>query len=369
MVFVVLISFPLFLYIVLIVRYYFGWMKIPNIPKQHYFPEVSIVISLRNEENHVEDLLESLKSQIYPVEKLEFIFVNDHSTDNTLSLLEKRKISNSCVLNMPEGQSGKKYAIAMAVSVAKGDIILASDADCTFSPYWAQKMAYNFKHNDVLLVSGPVTFKKQGGLFQHFQALEFTSLIASGVGAIGINNPIFCNGANMAYRKEVFLEVNNFKEDNIVSGDDVFLLHNVKAKYPNSVAFAKHPDTIVQTESTKDFREFINQRKRWVAKSSTYRDLASIYTSYLVFFTNLLFLSLFVMLFFDVFFIQFFVLFYFLKFLVDLFLLYPALKFFNREDLIKWVFSFELVYSFYIILIVFLSFNKKFEWKGRMHNK
>ena len=43
---------------------------------------------------------------------------------------------------------------------------------------------------------------------------------------IDVQNPIFCNGANMAYRKEVFLEVNTFNKHNIVSGDDVFLLEN-----------------------------------------------------------------------------------------------------------------------------------------------
>ncbi len=366
---VFLILLPLLLYIFLIVRYSFGWARIPKISAQNFSPDLSVVIALRNEEKHIERLIDSLKSQVYPIDKLEFIFVNDHSTDNTCFLLENSKLVNSRVLSMPEGHFGKKNAIAMAVTVAKGDVILASDADCSHSPYWAQKMAGYFKNNSVLLVSGPVIFDKQKGFFQHFQALEFLSLITSGAAAIGIRNPIFCNGANMAYRKEVFLELNNFKEDNIVSGDDVFLLHNVKAKYPDSIVFAKHKEAIVNTKSTQNIFEFINQRKRWAAKSSQYRDTASIYVSYLVFSTNVCFLLLFAMLFFDFIFLKLFLLFYLLKFLVDLLLLYPTLGFFNRKDLIKWVLPFELVYSFYIIVIVFLSFSKKFEWKGRMHNK
>ena len=57
------------------------------------------------------------------------------------------------------------------------------------------------------------------------------------------------------------------------------------------------------------------------------------------------------------------------KFIADLFLLYPVLRFFKRKDLIKWIFPFELFYSFYIVLIVVLSFTKSFEWKGRTHKK
>ena len=366
---VLIISVILSLYVLLIIRYAFGWSKIKNILQESFSPKVSIVIAMRNEQTQIDNLLKSLQSQIYPRDKLEFILVDDHSTDNTCALLEKLDLDNLQILNMPKDKFGKKHAISMAVCIASGDIILASDADCSFSPNWVQIMVNYFANDDVKLVSGPVFFNKQEGVFQSLQALEFASLIGSGAGAIGIKNAIFCNGANMAYRKEVFFDVNSFKKDNAVSGDDVFLLHRVKSKYPNSIAFAKDKNAIVTTESAQTFNDFINQRKRWVAKSSDYKDVASIYASYLVFFTNVSFIFLFVMSFFDGFFFQIFAGYYIVKFMVDLFLLYPTVKFFNRTDLIKWIFPFELFYSFYIILIVISSFTKKFEWKGRMHKK
>ena len=43
----------------------------------------------------------------------------------------------------------------------------------------------------------------------------------------------------------IFLESTNYESDNIMSGDDVFLLHLVKKKYPNSILFAKNKDAIV----------------------------------------------------------------------------------------------------------------------------
>ena len=140
-------------------------------------------------------------------------------------------------------------------------------------------------------------------------------------------------------------------------------------KYPDSIVFAKHQDAIVSTRSIQNFRDFLNQRKRWTAKSSKYKDLQSIYTSYLVLFTNLLLLLLFFSTVFFNNYFHLFIIFYGLKFIVDIWFLYPILKFFKRLDLIKWIFPFELFYAFYIVLIVVLSFTGSFEWKGRKYKK
>ena len=357
------------LYINLISKYTIGWRKIKLVSKNSYSPKVSIVIVMRNEERHLSKLYKCLDSQIYPINKLEFVIVNDHSTDNTWALLNEWKLDNLRLLNMPKDKFGKKNAINMAVTMSNGDIILSSDADCIFGVNWVGKIVGYFSNTDVQLVSGPVVFNKQQGFFQNFQALEFASLIGSGAGAIGIKRAIFCNGANMAYRKNIFLKLNAFKKDNISSGDDVFLLHRIKQKYKKSIVFACNEDAIVTTESAQSFYNFINQRKRWVAKSSAYKDFDSIYTSYIVLFTNLSLVILFSLIFIESSVFLFFVIFYIIKFVVDLCLLYPVLKFLNRKDLIKWIFPFEFFYSFYIILIIIISFSTDFEWKGRVYNK
>ena len=106
----------------------------------HFLPKVSVIIAMRNEQEQVIHLLSALNKQVYPIDRLEFILVNDHSTDSTLEILENLAIDNLRVLNMPEGMFGKKSAIAFAMKEAKGEIILASDADCSFSPLWAHTM-------------------------------------------------------------------------------------------------------------------------------------------------------------------------------------------------------------------------------------
>ena len=363
------IAFIVLLYGFQISKYRIGWDKIKPESHQGFIPKVSIVIAMRNEESEIPRLIAALKKQIYPTDALEFILVNDHSTDATLALLEQATIDNLQIVNMPEGEFGKKNAIEKAVQIAMGDIILATDADCSFTPNWVRIMVGYFADDQIQLVSGPVGFHKQTGIFQSLQALEFASLIGSGAGAIGMGNAIFCNGANMAYRKAIFLEVNDFEADKAVSGDDVFLLHSVKKKYPKSIAFAKNEEAIVTTEGVQTIKGFINQRKRWTAKSSGYKDWASIYTSFLVLVTNLIGVLLIGLLLFDVSYLSYFIYYFGLKLLADLYLLFPVLSFFKRKDLVKWILPFEFIYSFYIVLIVILSFTNTFEWKGRTHKK
>jgi len=365
----IIVLFILFLYLLRILKYWIGWSKNKAIEVSHFFPKVSVIIALRNEQEKVIHLISELTKQIYPIDKFEIILVNDHSTDSTLELIENSAIDNLRIVNMPKGMFGKKSAIAIAVKQATGDIILASDADCSFSPLWVHTMAAYFADKSIKLVSGPVSYSKQKGIFVALQTLEFISLIGSAAGAIGIKNAIFCNGANMAYRRADFLELNNFENDDAASGDDVFFLHSVKEKYKGAIVFAKDEKAIVLTDAVQTAEGFINQRKRWTAKTSGYKDFASIYTSFLVLFTNFSLVFLFVIYLYSDAYFQLFLLFYSLKFAVDFLLLFPVLSFLNRWDLVKWIFPFELFYAFYIVLIVILSFTKSFEWKGRIHKK
>ena len=123
------------------------------------------------------------------------------------------------------------------------------------------------------------------------------------------------------------------------------------------------------TSSSNTFFQFYNQRKRWAAKSTSYRDVDTIYVSLLVFVINFLVLFLFLCSFFDKKLIACFLSFIFFKFLIDAFFLVPVLRFFNRKELVKFIFPFELFYSFYIVLIPVLSYITSFTWKGRNYRK
>jgi len=379
----------LYIFLILLLSWYFkvfflyrySWKSIlpsENINKTDF---ITVIIACRNEENNILNIIEDVKNQDFDKQRFEMIVVNDHSEDSTLKILEKSAKSweNLKIICMNEGEQGKKNAIKKGISFASGSVILCTDADCRVGKNWIRTIANYFTDKSVKLLSAPVEFHYKKDVFQKIQALEFLSLIGSGAAAINTGKGIFCNGANLAYRRSVFLELNSYDSNSTVSGDDVFLMHHVKVKYPSGIRFAKDRESIVKTDAQPNLKSFVNQRKRWTAKSSSYTDWDTISVSILVLLINVSIVVLSVLsilstitphesvILFSTKFLLLFVLFF--KYISDYNFLIPVLKFFRRRDLAIWILPFEVIYSFYIVSIVIYSFSSNFEWKGRKFRK
>ena len=79
------------------------------------------------------------------------------------------------------------------------------------------------------MLLAPVVFSRTKSVFGQLQELEFMSLIAASAGAASVGLPIMCNGANLAYRKNAFEEINGYGADQkFASGDDMFLLMKIR---------------------------------------------------------------------------------------------------------------------------------------------
>ncbi|MBC8265850.1 MAG: glycosyltransferase [Flavobacteriales bacterium] len=357
-------------YFFVFLLYRIAWNKLPKLKSTNDKDFVSVIVACRNERDNIANLIQQVKNQKLDKNRFEMIIVNDHSTDDTLQILEKEASiwDKLKVVRLSKSEKGKKSAIQKGISFAKGDIILCTDADCSVGENWITTILSYFLDENIKMVSAPVVFENKKGIFQKLQSLEFLSLIGSGAAAISRGKSIFCNGANLAYRKSVFFEVNPFR-NNTVSGDDVFLMHHIKQKYTNGIAFAKQKDAIVETISQPNLKAFINQRKRWAAKSSAYKDFDTILISILVFLMNLSIATLFVLFLFNIKWLGIFLALFLVKFVADYLFLLPVLQFFKRKKLAFWILPFEIFYCFYIVLIVLLSFTNSFEWKGRTHKK
>lgn len=360
-----------FFYFRIFLIYHISWKKIDNNTEENTKDFVSIVVASRNEENNISYLIQDLKKQCFDNNRFEIIIIDDHSEDDTLNLVknESKSWNNLRWLSMDSGEEGKKEAIKKGVSISKGSIILCTDADCRLNKHWIRTIVDYFSDDKVFMVSAPVVFNRTSGLLDVFQSLEFMALIGSGAASISRKKGTICNGANLSYRKSIFNEVESYQNDFAYSGDDVFLMHNLKNKYPNSIRFAMNLEAIVETPPSSNIRDLINQRKRWVSKSVNYNDLDIISLSILVLMTNLIICILFIGSFFHQEWLFIFSISFILKFFIDLIFIYPILNFFNNKLLLKWSLLFEFLYSFYILFIVIYSFSSKFEWKGRKLSK
>lgn len=359
--------FILTVYCILIIQYIIGWIRLNHQKKIQYNEgkAINVIVACRNEENNVINLLESLNKQNYPKELTHIFLVNDHSTDRTKTIIEDYIKDKSFfkLLNLPNGITGKKSAISFGVKNSTSEIIITTDADCQMKADWISSMlAYYLKHKPILL-SGPVEIMKTKGVFAKFQALEFSSLVASGAGSIGINKAIMCNGANLLFEKK--LHVGSNKEEAFASGDDIFLMLSAKKINPKKIQFIKSTDATVYTQAAKTLRDFVNQRVRWTSKSKAYRDFDIISASLTVAAINILITALLISTLFDPKLLKPLILLLIIKSIFDLFILFGFLKFFKRTNLLWFFIPIQIIYPIYISITVIFGLTGNFTWKNR----
>ena len=330
---------------------------------------VSIVIAHRNDVERLCLLINDLESQDCINISYELIIVDDHSENKQLENL-KHAISDKRwvkLLSLDDGINGKKHAMKLGVKSAQGTIILSTDSDCRVLKSWVRAMVKLFYRKDLNVICGPVTLIRREGFFYIFQVLDFLSLVASGGGSININKPIFCNGANIAFRKEIYEGISDSIFENFAT-DDVSMINYINSVYSKSIFFLKHKEAIVSTHSNINLSSFIRQKIRWIHFAKKEKNIYSLIIAIVVFLANLFLCLSFIFLFLDIFssisilvFLNIFI----IKCCIDYYFMKPILSFFGHKDLSKYIFPFQIIYAIYSTVIVLLSYILKPKWKGR----
>ena len=232
-----------------------GWRQVLSSYKRSDHPQenfISVIVAVRNEADNITSLLTALLSQEY--RHFEIIFVDDHSTDHTSDVVVKFGSSIRFIRN---NGTGKKAAISTGLSVAAGTVIVTTDGDCTMSPGWLTTINESFSSPGVQMAIGPVRIS-QRDFFSTLQSIEFSSLIGSAAAMTAFQKPIMCNGANLAYRKSVFEEVNAYEDNlHIASGDDEFLMRKVQERYPAGIIFLADHRSLVSTNAQATLYDLI----------------------------------------------------------------------------------------------------------------
>jgi len=115
---------------------------------------LSVVVPLYNEEENIQLLHEQLKKSLDPLsQEYEILFVDDGSTDHTLSLLEKIQADDKRVIVLSLRRNfGQTAAFAAGFDFARGDVVVTMDGDLQNDPADIPKLIEMIKDND--LVSG-----------------------------------------------------------------------------------------------------------------------------------------------------------------------------------------------------------------------
>jgi cellulose synthase/poly-beta-1,6-N-acetylglucosamine synthase-like glycosyltransferase len=149
-IFFVYIGYPVFIAV---------WSVFRTVPidKRDVTPVVTIIIPAYNEESCIAGTLENKLDLSYPSENLEIIVVSDASSDQTDEIV-KRYESDGVILLRQKHRGGKTSAINDAIKLARGELIVFSDANSIYSKDVLISLAANFADETVGYATGKMMY-------------------------------------------------------------------------------------------------------------------------------------------------------------------------------------------------------------------
>ncbi len=361
----IVVSVILGIYCVWLLVMLISWHYISAKPSSESNLSFSILVPFRNEQENLSTLIYSLSNLDYHQNQYEVILINDHSEDDFESQL-KTIPANFKVINLPADKSGKKAALSFGVDHSKYDQIVTTDADCIVPSKWLKQFSSFFSNNHIKMVFGSVAFRSRQSIFHKLQEIEFAPLIGVGAASLNLGLPTMCNGANLAFRKEIFYEVGGYVgNENIASGDDEFLLSKIIKQYPRGVRFAKGNFSTVDTRPSQSLNNLFHQRKRWASKWSANNNWFKSGLAILIFLTslssvlgaailisNLNFIILGLILF---------------KVVLDGLFICQILKSMNKSFNFLIFILMQMIYPIYVLIFGITANIGSYQWKGRPH--
>lgn len=321
--------------------------------------EIVVLIPYRNEAKRIDVLLSAiLRLKQHPSK---YVFIDDHSNDGTDDLIiEKLNGLPIEILKLPDGITGKKRALRYAIDQTNEKYILTWDADVVPEPDYFDQLGQLGTAEMYVLPAVLVADQ----FMKRFYEIDVILVNAVNSGLAGLSRPIMSSGANFFYERQAFLEADNYASHaHAASGDDTYLLRDFRLN-EKDVRLVSDRRNAITTETPVTFKEFIDQRLRWIGKTGDLKDNLS---TYLALFQSVLSILYIAGLIYFVIIGELYMamLFYGLKTTLDLLLFLPF--FLRIRRMMTWVLIplYELLFPFYNILILLLLFVYKPQWKER----
>ena len=199
---------------------------------------VSVVVTVKNEERNLRDLLDSLVTQEGP---LEVLIIDAGSTDRTCEIVEEYSRRYPFVRLIRKGGTrgeGRNHGAKMA----RGDVVAFTDGDCIANPFWLKSIREGMKGASV--VAGKTIHIG----YKPFEQLERVELIYAG-------SDVTFPSCNLAYAKTAFEAVGGF-DPWFVTAEDIDL--NLRAvQAGNRIAYA--PNAIIYHRTRDSIFDFLRQ--------------------------------------------------------------------------------------------------------------
>lgn len=223
-----------------------------------FTPFTSVVIAAYNEEKVICKTIDSILSSDYPA--FEVIVIDDGSKDATAAMVQKMYANHPFVRLIKKKNGGKSSAVNIGFKEAKGEIVVALDADTLIAENAISLLVNHFRNEKVAAVSGNVKVGNKGNLLTNWQHIEYVTGFNLERRAFATLNCItVVPGAIGAWRKTAVEEAGYFQEDTLAEDTDITLTLLRQGK---KIEFEEK--AYAYTEVPEDLRSLAKQRYRWV---------------------------------------------------------------------------------------------------------
>ena len=105
-------------------------------------PKISVIVPVYNVEKYLSECLDSIVNQT--LKNIEIICLNDGSTDNSLSILQKYASKDKRIKIIDKENEGPGYTRKVGLDIAKGKYVLFCDSDDYYAELTAFEELYNY---------------------------------------------------------------------------------------------------------------------------------------------------------------------------------------------------------------------------------
>jgi hypothetical protein len=236
----------------------------PPVPDAE-LPCISVLVPCHNEGRVIAHTLRALQALVYPAEKIEFLLINDGSTDDTAQVI--RSFASDArvrLLNVPPERSarGKASALNYALTLARHPVLAVYDADNLPEPSAIRTLASELVRRPKLAAAVGMyrAWNRRRALLTRFINIEgigFQWILQAGRWVA--MRLTMLPGTNYVIQKAIVEKLGGWDEQALTE-DSELTVRLYKAGYsvgfvPTSVSWEQEPET---------FLNWFRQRRRWV---------------------------------------------------------------------------------------------------------
>lgn len=222
-------------------------------------PSISILLVGHNEQAVIAKCVRSLRQQTF--NRFEIVCVDDGSTDDTFAIM-RRLQSEGLAQSVGRLQlrGGKAAGINMAARLARGDILIVTDCDCSFEPNAIEELVRPLAVDpSIAAVSGNILVRNwASSVTASLQGIEYLISISLGKTFSATLDQVACvSGAFGAFRRAAWDAIGGM---DVGGGEDLDFTMRLRRR-GCKIVFARH--SICYTDVPADLFTLLRQRNRW----------------------------------------------------------------------------------------------------------